>query len=424
MEENRKKLKKLLDMLGSIRGRHTELVTVYVPSGYNLSKISDQIRQEQSTAQNIKSKSVRKNVMGALEKILQHLKLYKQTPKNGLAIFCGNVSEKEGEADIEIWAIEPPEPVKTKLYWCGQDFILDPLNELFREKEVYGLIVLDKSEAEIGLLSGKKIESLKHMESIVPGKTKKGGWCVHGDSLVQLEDGSIRRIRDVGENRLMCLDLKEFKTVPGKHNHFFKRNSDKSIEIKTIAPTMRLCVTPEHVLFTVGDEGLKEKPARDLRAGDMLISVKNVGFEGKSSIDSGLAQLLGYILGDGSRDKNRINISESDEELAKHYSGIAEKLGINSGIMKRRGKGYYEIKLYSKALLDMVKHDFGGIISPERRITDDVCRFDNKTLSRFMRGLYDAEGWVDRSAKIIGITMNSKDVIEKLRMLLLRFGII
>jgi peptide chain release factor subunit 1 len=178
-EKKEKKLKELKDLvseLKEIRGRHTELVTVYVPAGFNLAKSMEQVKQEQSTAQNIKSKAVRKNVLSALEKIVQHLKLYKKTPENGLALFCGNVSDKEGVADIELWSIEPPEPVKNKIYWCGQNFILDSLKDMIKEKEIYGLIVVDKSEAEIGLLKGKKIETLKHMESIVPGKTKKGGW--------------------------------------------------------------------------------------------------------------------------------------------------------------------------------------------------------------------------------------------------------
>ncbi len=171
-----KNLKAVVEELESIRGRHTELVTVYIPKGYNLNKVVEQIRSEQGTAQNIKSKTVRKNVVGALEKILQHLRLYKETPENGLAIFCGNVSEKEGVSDIELWAIEPKEPIKTKLYWCGQEFILDPLKEMVREREVYGLILFDKSEATIGILRGKYIETLKHLHSLVPGKTKAGGW--------------------------------------------------------------------------------------------------------------------------------------------------------------------------------------------------------------------------------------------------------
>ncbi|MBN1897063.1 MAG: peptide chain release factor 1 [Candidatus Aenigmarchaeota archaeon] len=171
-----KKLRVLLKKLGAIRGRHTELVTIYVPAGLNLYIISNQVSQEQGTAVNIKSKAVRKNVLTALEKINQHLKLYKRAPENGLAIFSGNISEKEGESDVELWAIEPPEKLNQRLYRCDQTFILDPLTYMLREREVYGLIVLDKSDANIGTLVGKRIEPLKNIESLVPGKTKKGGW--------------------------------------------------------------------------------------------------------------------------------------------------------------------------------------------------------------------------------------------------------
>jgi len=168
-------LKKLIKKLGAIKGRHTELVTVYVPAGYSVHEIIAQLRSEQSTAENIKSKPVRKNVTTALEKIMRHLQLYKKTPEHGLAIFCGNISEREGAAEMELWAIEPPEPVKVKMYWCDQKFVLEPLEEMVKEREIYGIINLDKSEADIALLVGKKINSIAHFESIVPGKTRAGG---------------------------------------------------------------------------------------------------------------------------------------------------------------------------------------------------------------------------------------------------------
>lgn len=179
VEIKSRKFVKLLDDLGKIKGRHTELVSVYVPDGHNLNKVVEQLRMEQSTAQNIKSKQVRKSVLAALEKILQNLKSYRQTPPKGLAIFCGNVSTKEGVTDIQIFIVEPLEEIRVRLYQCDQYFVLGPLKEMVEEKEIYGLIVLDKSEADIGLLKGRKVESLKHMESIVPGKTKKGGWSAN-----------------------------------------------------------------------------------------------------------------------------------------------------------------------------------------------------------------------------------------------------
>ncbi|MEM5814562.1 MAG: peptide chain release factor aRF-1 [Candidatus Aenigmatarchaeota archaeon] len=175
VDEPSYKLKKLLAELEAIRGRHTELVTVYVPAGYSITDIINQLKNEQGTAENIKSKTTRKNVVDALEKAIQHLKLYKKTPEHGLAVFSGNVSEHEGVTDIKVWAVEPPDPLRVKLYWCDQVFRLEPLRDMVKEKEVYGLVVIDTNDATIGLLKGKSIQVLRRLDSIVPGKTSKGG---------------------------------------------------------------------------------------------------------------------------------------------------------------------------------------------------------------------------------------------------------
>ncbi len=176
MEEIEKvRLKKLIEELGKIRGKHTELISIYVPADYSIEKVREQVFQEISTAQNIKSKTTRKNVLAALEKILQELKLYKKTPPNGMVIFCGNVSQEEGKADYKIWVIEPPEKLSVKLYRCDQEFVLGPLKEMLEVKYNYGLIVIDNSGCAIGILRGKNIECIKERKSIVPGKTRKGG---------------------------------------------------------------------------------------------------------------------------------------------------------------------------------------------------------------------------------------------------------
>jgi len=176
MEETDKlKLERLIEELEKYRGRHTELVTVYIPSGAALINTIKQIETEKSTAVNIKSKNTRKNVMDALERISRHLRIYKDTPPNGLAVFCGNISENEGQPDIKIWAIEPPAPINTKMYRCDQTFVLDPLLEIMQVKEVYGLVVMDRREATIGVLEGKIVRVLKKMTSGVPGKMRAGG---------------------------------------------------------------------------------------------------------------------------------------------------------------------------------------------------------------------------------------------------------
>src|SRR5207244_7125739 len=43
------------------------------------------------------------------------------------------------------------------------------------EKDVYGLVVIDWSEATLGLLRGKRIEVIKNLQSQVPSKHRMGG---------------------------------------------------------------------------------------------------------------------------------------------------------------------------------------------------------------------------------------------------------
>lgn len=162
-------------LLEKIRGRHTELITVYVPVDFSLNAVAKQLETEKGTASNIKSKNTRKAVVDSLERITRELKLHKETPPNGMAIFCGNVSETEGQEDIGLWVIEPPYPLRVRMYRCDQTFVTEPLKEMLQAKEVYGLVVMDRKEATIGLLDGKQITVLRKMTSGVPGKVRAGG---------------------------------------------------------------------------------------------------------------------------------------------------------------------------------------------------------------------------------------------------------
>lgn len=199
------KFKKMLDHLSSFKGRHTELVSLYVPAGYEVSKVAQQIREEQSTASNIKSTTTRKNVLGALERVAQHLTLYKQIPSNGLVIFCGNISEREGVSDIELFTIEPLEPLSVRIYRCDQEFVLEPLYDMLEVKEVYGLMVIERNEATIGLLKGKTIEMVDSMTSGVQGKTRAGGQSAHRfERLREAADLEFRKRMGEHANRIFC----------------------------------------------------------------------------------------------------------------------------------------------------------------------------------------------------------------------------
>ncbi len=170
------KLRKFISELRQYRGRHTELVTVYIPAGYDLIKIIQHLAEEQGTASNIKDKTNRLNVQDALERMIRHLRIYTKTPDNGLAVFAGNIASQEGKSDIRVWSIEPPVPFGIRMYRCDHTFILEPLENMLQVNEIYGLIVIDNREATLGFLKGKSIQIIRDFSSAVPGKVKVGGW--------------------------------------------------------------------------------------------------------------------------------------------------------------------------------------------------------------------------------------------------------
>jgi len=216
------RLKKILGTLANKEGRGTELISLYIPPGKQISEVINMLREEYGTASNIKSTTTRKNVQDAIVRVQQRLKLFKETPETGLVIFCGAVPQNgAGSEKIETYVIVPPEPINIYLYRCDSRFHTEHLQELLREKEAYGIILIDSAEATLAILEGRRLEIVREVTSGVPGKTRAGGQ-------------SARRFERLREMRLQDY----FRRV-GEHANevFLSRENLKGIIIGGPGPT-------------------------------------------------------------------------------------------------------------------------------------------------------------------------------------------
>jgi peptide chain release factor subunit 1 len=253
--KQRRELLKFIKKIEDVRGRHTELVSVYIPAGYDLNKIIQQLAQEQGTASNIKDSTTRKNVTDSLERMIQHLRLFNRTPEHGLAAFSGNIAEKEGQQDIEVFSIEPPEPLNFRLYRCDKIFVLDALKEMAEKKDTYGLIVMDKREGNIALLKGKTILPLTTTTSYVPGKTRAGGQSAQ--RFERLRDGAAKEFfNKLGEYvKDQFLHNKELKgIIVGGPGH----TKNEWVDGNYITDQLKRKIIAVKDLSYTGDFGLQE----------------------------------------------------------------------------------------------------------------------------------------------------------------------
>ena len=421
-------MKKFLEELESIKGRHTELISLYIPKGYNLQEILNMLKQEVALTQNVKSRTTRKNVLDALEKIINHLRQFRETPPNGLVVFAGNVSQVEGQTDIKLWSIEPIEELKVKLYWCDQKFVLDPLKEMVKEKEIYGLIVLDSSGSDIGLLIGKRIVLEKHLDSLVPGKTSKGGWCISEESYVVLKEG-IEKLGGIKEQgSILAYDFRNNKVVHARIDGIKRRLPQRAYKIITENPVIRLEATPEHVFFIFSKNGIETKTAEELKKGDVLLALSKISYKGKGQMIGGkkssvrLCQLLGYLFGNGYLDRERMVFYGKKKSVLEKYAKLVEEEFGTKAVIKK-GKDCYEMEVCCARIVDGLKKDLPDM---DRRGKRDVPKMllslPERETASFLRGLFDATGYV--SSREVCASMLNEEVAKALQILLLRFGIL
>lgn len=169
------KFRRALEEIEASQGRGTELVSVYIPPGRPIFDVTNYLRGEISQSSNIKSQTTRKHVQQAIESCISRIKGYRMPPPNGLVVFAGHKQIGADQTEMVAFVLEPPESVQSFLYRCDSKFFTEPLHDMMTEKELYGLVVIDRAEATVGLLRGKRIEVLKNMQSLVPSKHRMGG---------------------------------------------------------------------------------------------------------------------------------------------------------------------------------------------------------------------------------------------------------
>lgn len=221
--------KKALEELSDLKGRGTELISLYIPPDKMIYDVVQYLREEFSTSSNIKSKSTRKNVLGAIESIMSKLKYFKFPPETGLVFFVGHVQKRGDQTEMYSQIVEPPEPVQTFIYKCDSQFYTEPLMAQLKPKEVYGLIVIDRKEATIGYLNGTNIVTVTNEQSLVPSKHHQGGQSSRRyERLIEIAANDyFKKIGEIVNNTFMP-NIRDMKGIfiggPGSTKNFFFEN--------------------------------------------------------------------------------------------------------------------------------------------------------------------------------------------------------
>ncbi len=311
-----------LDEIGAVRGRATELVSLYVPPGRQISDVMSYLRNEYAQSSNIKSRTTRKNVMWAIESLMGRVRQFREAPAQGVAFFVGSKAVGADKSEAVTFIVEPPEPLNTYLYRCDSTFFLDPLLAMVHEPDVWGLIVLDRAEVTLGLLRGKRVEPLRNKQSLVPSKHGRGGQSAHRfERLIEhaAHDFFVRVAEMAAELFLPRKDTMKGILLggPGGTKEFFFKEGylHHELQQKVVQPLFDTGYTDEY-----GLRELVEKATRTLHGLD-LAEEKRLVQRLLAEIRNGDAGLAAY--------------GEADVQRALEL-GSVDTLLVSEGLRQRR----------------------------------------------------------------------------------------
>eukprot|EP00944_MAST-04C_sp_MAST-4C-sp1_P013554 g13554.t1 len=169
------KVKKLIKTLTAARGNGTSMISLIMPPGEQVSKVSKMLTDEYGTASNIKSRVNRLSVLGAITSTQQRLKMYTKLPPNGLIIYCGTIITETGKEKKVNYDFEPFKPINTSLYLCDNKFHTEALGELLEQDDKFGFLVMDGNGSLFGTVTGSNRQVLHKFTVELPKKHGRGG---------------------------------------------------------------------------------------------------------------------------------------------------------------------------------------------------------------------------------------------------------
>lgn len=141
-----------------------------------------------------------------------------------------------------------------------------------------------------------------------------------------------------------------------------------------------------------------------------------------------LARFMGYLTGDGSATiSDRVGLKSMDESLVADLRQLCNRLfntELQLGTVQENNSSrmYWAYNKKLKAFLEWL--GMASVKAPEKRVPWSILQADEASISSFLRGLFDTDGYASQFDKTIGLTSTSEELLKDVQLLLLKLGII
>jgi phosphate starvation-inducible PhoH-like protein len=277
------------------------------------------------------------------------------------------------------------------------------------------------------------------------------GKCIASDSLVLTDRGMIEigalgaglQIDEYAPTEILIHGMSGVEPA----SHVYHGGESETLQI-TIRFGYSIETTPEHPLLTLSTHGALEwKRADELREGDAIALQRGQRMFGKDSsvsfeylpnsphdhsskavtlnrIDEKFAYLMGVLTGDGCLTfRNRIILSSADETIIAAFYEMALRFGLH--VFRNGSNRPYDYIIASSQLYQLLAGlGMSTGKAATKCIPHSILNAPESIVAAFMRGLFDADGTVEKRDGVVSLSSVSEKLIRQAQSVLLNFGIV
>ncbi|MBI5073041.1 helix-turn-helix domain-containing protein [Candidatus Woesearchaeota archaeon] len=280
------------------------------------------------------------------------------------------------------------------------------------------------------------------------------GKTVHRDTKILFADGSYKKIGEfidknfvgnkeecqyIGQSSIGIDEIGKQRKMPIVR--LWKRKPEQLYKIKT-RTGKEIIGTATNPLFICVPGAIQVKKTKEIKAGDYLAFPRTVNpitteqkikISGRQQkINAEIARFFAYALSESyciySPEKKRycIEFVNTEKKLLDDFAFLAYTyFGKKPHFYSKKYSEAKKLVLQGKEIMEQLYKESPSIFgnSFTKQIPDFIMKSPDYVVSSFLSAFFECDGYVEKNHGI-GITLASKEMIEQLDILLLRFGIV
>jgi len=166
----------------------------------------------------------------------------------------------------------------------ANEIVLEGIKRLeYRGYDSVGVAIINNGKIIIKKDVGKMDEVHSKLNFLEPKSNIGIAHCLHPNTLIQLSDGSIKKISEINPScTLLSLNTKEIKTEKDFALAYKHPSPPFLFEVKTASSSI-VC-SENHRLLIAKNGEIKEKAVKELKEGDLLVLPRKINCKGKSRV--------------------------------------------------------------------------------------------------------------------------------------------